>query len=135
MDKRITDLILQLSRRCRANEEKIMESAGLSPAEYQGLSVIDPVKEMPCRDLSALMGLSPSRGSRVIRKLAEKGFLTAREGQDRRYLIVALADKGKKTRMLIEQLKDECEKKLGTRLTEAGRENIEGSLLELLAVI
>ena len=135
MNARITDLVLELSRRCRASEEKIMNAAGLTPAEYLGLSVIDPAGEMSCRDLSSIMGLSPSRGSRVIRKLAEKGFLSAREGKDRRYLIVALAEKGKSTRQLIERLKNDCEKKIGKKLTAKRRAIVTESINGLLEVI
>jgi len=110
MNKRIVELIFELKLSCLAKEESIREELELSPAEYRGLISIQPGEIVSCMQLSGDMGLSKSRGSRVIDKLIENGYLKeAKSGGDKRVYNVTLSAKGLNAVKKINRLMGECE--------------------------
>lgn len=110
MNKRIVELIFELKLSCLAKEESIREELKLSPAEYRGLISIQPGEIVSCMQLSGDMGLSKSRGSRVIYKLIENGYLKeAKSGGDKRVYNVTLSAKGLNAVKKINRLMSECE--------------------------
>ncbi len=95
MNKGIVELIFELKFTCQAKEESIREELKLSPSEYRGLFSINPGEVKSCMQMSEMMGLSKSRGSRVIDKLIEHGYLTEAKGDDdKRIYNVKLTVKG-----------------------------------------
>ena len=63
------------------------------------------------------MGLSPSRGSRVIDGLIDKGLLARNvDSEDRRYNAISLTAKGETMRNSVEEAKKSCEQKITSRM-------------------
>lgn len=111
MNKGIVELIFELKLTCQAKEESIREELKLSPSEYRGLLSINPGEIKSCMQMSRMMGLSKSRGSRVIDKLIEHGFLKEAKGDDdKRIYNVMLTPKGQNAIKRINALMSECER-------------------------
>ena len=130
MEKSLIDLILKLKRICMEDEEKIRAICNISLAEYKGLTEIGIEEKISCYTLSKKMGLSPSRGSRIIDGLVKKGYLLRRENpKDRRSFVLSLSPKGVKIKKQIEQERSTCEyrirKNLSLREVELIKEGLE----------
>jgi DNA-binding MarR family transcriptional regulator len=114
---RIFPLILALKWRCQCCEEQIQAKLGLSRAQFHGLIVLDDSQEISGCVFAARMGLSPSRGSRVLSKLLEDGYVKANVSkEDRRTILVSLTAKGRRTRQRINSSMAACEKRVADRL-------------------
>lgn len=110
--RRIIDSIIELKVRCRF-EEEIGEECGLAPREVTCLGVFSPGERVSAGALAARIGLSPSRASRIINGLREKGCIAeAFDETDRRSVSISLTATGVKIIRDIERKKDECEKRL-----------------------
>ena len=133
---RIIDLIVALKHKCSIREEDIQKEFNLSQAEYHGVVVMEPDEKVSCGEFSGRLALSPSRGSRIIGKMMEKGFINYDSiPGDRRAHSISLTPKGKRVKNKVEQKKDECEKTIRTHYTEkqAGElKNVLTGLLEAL---
>lgn len=133
---KVIDLIFEIKNKCLLNEEEIMGTYKLSPAEYRGLMAISPAETVTCSELSEKMGLSPSRGSRVIFKMIKNGYIKQRVSlEDRRCLFVSLDEKGIKVRNEIEGARMECEKQIERRLSSDDMEFVVNSLNKLIMVL
>lgn len=118
MEKSIVDLIIQLKRGCMNDEEQIRTLCNVSLAEYKGIMVIRKGEKITCNILSKKMGLSPSRGSRIIDNLVKKGYLSRMiNPEDRRSFVVSLSSKGVKIKSQIEQERNNCEKRIRKKLS------------------
>ena len=110
MNKSIVELIFELKFTCMSKEESIREGLKLSPSEYRGLLSINPGEIVSCMQMSSTMGLSKSRGSRVIDKLIDNGFLKeAKNDGDQRIFNVKLTPKGLSAIKKINSVMSECE--------------------------
>ena len=117
MSKRLFELILGIKYRCQGNEEQIQEELGLSQAEFNGLIVLAEDQEMSGCSFAASMGLSPSRGSRVLNKLVTNGYVEAKSSaEDRRAVLVSLTAKGRRFRRRISERMAACEDRIRRRL-------------------
>lgn len=113
MNKSIIDLIIELKKGCMEDEEHIRTICNISFAEYKGVMEIDIEERMTCNALAKKMGLSPSRGSRIIDNLVRKGYLLRMVNPaDRRSFVVSLSFKGAKIRKQIKQERNNCEKRI-----------------------
>lgn len=56
MEKRLFELIMTLSAKCWATEQKIMDQLSLSPAEFDGLLILKDGEALPGFELSAKIG-------------------------------------------------------------------------------
>ena len=72
------ELILAIKRKCQGTEERIQAELGLSPAEFNGLTVLDETQEVSGCEFAGQMMLSPSRGSRVLNRLVSDGYVRTR---------------------------------------------------------
>jgi DNA-binding MarR family transcriptional regulator len=134
--EKLIDMIEKLKSRCIKNELLIMEEAKLSPAEYNGISALDPEERVCGNTLSLKMNLSPSRASRVIDKLVRNGYLI-REGDasDRRRCTISLAEKGILVKKRIEEIREDCEKRVITNLTDREMKYFTRSLKKINEVL
>jgi len=133
---KVIDLIFEVKEKCLLNEEDIMAANKLSPAEYRGLLSIDPGETITCKALSEKMGLSPSRGSRVIFKLIKNGYIKQKVSfEDRRCLFVSLDEKGAVIRKKIEVARAECENQIESRLSSDEMKFVVNSLNKLIMVL
>lgn len=115
----LLDLIYHLKTGCIANEWRIMEETGLSPAEYNGIAALNPRENISGSALSQKLALSPSRASRVLDKMVKNGYLVREnDAIDRRKCTISLAKKGLDIKKKIDKLKSNCENKIRERLSE-----------------
>jgi len=118
MHDRIIDLIISLKSKCLEKEDSIRREFDLSPAEYRGILAMTPTVPCNCNALSSKMGLSVSRGSRIIEKLIKNKYLEQEISlNDRRNLILKLAPRGVRVRKKIEEMLNECENKIESKLS------------------
>lgn len=126
------ELILELKQKCRFDSE-IGHSLNLKEKEITFLSAIANDNGITSKDLSSIAGLSPSRGSRVISALYEKGYVTMQhDSSDRRVVNLSLTPKGKFCVKSIEKEKTQCEFDLLDGLSEEERETVKKGLNILL---
>jgi DNA-binding MarR family transcriptional regulator len=136
MANRIIDLIVALKHKCSIREEDIQQEFSLSQAEYHGVVVMEPGEKITCSEFSERLGLSPSRGSRIIGKMMEKGFINYDSiPGDRRAHSISLTPKGKKVKVKVEQKKDECETTIRSRYTEQQAGQLKITLTRLLEAL
>jgi DNA-binding MarR family transcriptional regulator len=118
MPNRIVDLILALKSKCLEKEESIRQEFGLSPAEYKGIIAMSPDEPCNCNKLSEKMGLSVSRGSRVIEKLVKNKYLICETSpEDKRNIILSLAPRGVRIKKKIDTMLNECESIIESKLS------------------
>lgn len=136
MAKSFIDLIFQLKSSCLAKEEKIRVELDLSPAEFRGLLSLIPGSDVPCNILSKKMGLSVSRGSRVIDKLVNNGYLKEiQDNGDRRVMKVELTPKGITTQKKIHKILEDCENIILKRMSKQELAALENSLIKLSDIL
>ena len=113
MNNRIIDYIFQLKKKCLMEEAAIGKEVGLSPSEIHCIESALPGESLSGNTLSERMGLSPSRGSRVIDHLISKGLLLRMEDpDDRRINVITVTEKGAGVRQRVEHAKCSCERKI-----------------------
>lgn len=133
---RLIDLIYRLKASCITNEMDIMTESGLSPAEYNGIAALDPKDRISGNDVSQKMNLSPSRASRVVDKMVQKGYLVREiDPADRRRCTIYLSQQGILLKKEIDRLKKRCEKRIRESLSKAEAEVLQGTLERVIEVI
>ena len=136
MQKSVIDLIFQLKSSCLAKEEKIREELKLSPAEFRGILSLNPGSEVPCNILSKKMGLSISRGSRIIDKLLSNGYLKEiKNEKDKRIMKIALSYKGVTVQRKINKIMEDCENVILKRMSKPELNALENSLIKLSDIL
>jgi DNA-binding MarR family transcriptional regulator len=136
MNNNVIDAIFTLKTKCCSKEEKIREELNVSPAEFKGLMSIEPGMIVPCKILAQKMGLSVSRGSRVIEKLMKSGFLEeVKTSGDRRVMNVTLAKKGINTQRKILKILKDCEHKILKNFSKPELELLISSLVKVNEVL
>jgi len=136
MSRRLFELILAIKRKCECNEEQIQAELGLSPAEFNGLMVLGEDQVVLGCEFARRMGLSPSRGSRVLNMLVTHGYVKAQaRPDDRRAIGVSLTEQGRRTRARIADRMASCEKRIIDNLDNRGRAQVAQALEFLEAVL
>jgi len=135
MEKSLIDLIIELKKGCMEDEEQIRTLCNVSLAEYKGIMEIEAAERVTCNVLSKKMGLSISRGSRIIDSLVKRGYLLRMENpEDRRSFVISLSSEGAKIRKQIEQERNNCEYRIRKNLSAREVKLIKGAL-ELISEI
>ena len=136
MNNRIIDYVFQLKKKCLMEEGAIGREVGLSPSEIHCIEAIHPGESVSGNTLSERMGLSPSRGSRVIDHIIGKGLLVREEDpEDRRISAVTLTDKGMQVRHRVELAKRACEMKITSQMESEQIDQIKQGLKVLVDVL
>jgi DNA-binding MarR family transcriptional regulator len=113
MSRPFFELILAIKRKCQCNEEQIREQLGLSAAQFHGLIVLDDGSEVLGCEFARRIGLSPSRGSRVLNGLVTDGYVATRvRADDRRTIEIRLTTKGKRMKRRIADRMKACESRI-----------------------
>lgn len=132
MNRCLFELILAVKRKCACNEEQIQEQLGLSAAEFHGLMALQRGQAVPGGQFAERMGLSPSRGSRVLNQLVTDGLVkTELSPTDRRSISVALTPRGARMKGRITEHMEACERRICGKLAQADVHQVRGAL-ELL---
>ena len=135
MEKKLVDLIIELKRGCMEDEKQIRTLCNISLAEYKAVIEIDATERITCNVLSKKMGLSPSRGSRIIDGLVRKKLLIRTTNpKDRRSFVLSISSKGAKIKDDIERERNNCEKRIREKLSTK-EVNLIKEGLELIANI
>jgi DNA-binding MarR family transcriptional regulator len=135
MSRHLFELILAIKRKCQCNEEQIQAELGLSPAEFNGLIVLDGDQEVLGCEFAERMGLSPSRGSRVLNTLVTHGHVkTQSRPDDRRAIQVSLTGRGRRMKARIADRMRSCEERIIDNLDNRGRVQVTQAL-ELLETV
>jgi len=136
MKKNVINMIFDLKFSCLAKEEKILKKLKLSPAEYRAILSIVPGSEVPCSILSKKMGLSVSRGSRVINKLINNSYLSELKCKaDHRVINVSLTQKGIKVQRKIHNLLEDCEQEILKNMSSPELEAFTASLTKISDIL
>ena len=129
MEKSLVDLIIELKKGCMEDEEQIRTLCHVSLAEYKAVMEINTTERITCNVLSKKMGLSPSRGSRIIDGLVRKKYLVRMtNSKDRRSFLLSLSPKGTKIKEQIELERNNCEKRMREKLSTKELDLIEEGL-------
>ena len=135
MERNLVDLIIELKKGCMEDENQIRTLCNISLAEYKAILEIETTERITCNVLSEKMGLSPSRGSRIIDNLVRKRYLLRMENpEDRRSFVLSLSSKGAEIKKQIEQERNNCEYRLRKNLS-AGEVELIKKGLELIAKV
>jgi MarR family transcriptional repressor of emrRAB len=130
---KLIDIIYALSEKCSGHRENHLRELRLSKAEFNGLICMDKRREITCKEFSEKMGLSLSRGSRVIDKLYKKNYIQRNDSDsDRRCKMIRLTEYGKEVRNRIEEEKNKCEQKLVSALPENKLDQLKKDLVDLI---
>jgi DNA-binding MarR family transcriptional regulator len=136
MNSRIIDYIFLLKKKCIIEEGQIGREVGLSPSEIQCIEALETGEQISGNSLSERMGLSPSRGSRIIDHLIGKGLLTRKtDPLDRRFSVISLTDRGWRIKTRVERAKGACEAKITSEMALDQIEQIKKDLGVLLDVL
>lgn len=132
-DTYLFDLLISLKQKCSQAEEDVQKKLQLSLAEYRALCSINSGEKISCKQMSCRMNLSVSRGSRVVDKLYEKGFIQRMDSQsDRRCKIIWLTKKGLMIQKKIYDRLRGCEERLLKHYPEGKLEDLKTSIKELI---
>lgn len=136
MSRPFFELILAIKRKCQCTEEQIRDQLGLSAAQFHGLIVLEEGAELPGGEFARRMGLSPSRGSRVLNRLVTDGYVATRIcPDDRRAMEIALTAKGKQMKGRILGRMQACESRICDRLDDPRLQQVREALETLEAVL
>lgn len=129
------DEILQIKRRCDFGDE-IGRSFDLTLGEVDGLLTLAEHQDLTLKDLAFYLDLSPSRTSRLVNRLIEKGLVvTTPDALDRRALLLALTAEGEARRLELLGQKKLCEQRLLTRLNPEEIRAVEDGLRILVHIM
>ena len=130
------DLVVSLKGKCLITDDQIRSSTPLSPSEYRGIVNMSEGEELSATEFSKRMGLSLSRGSRVIEKMIQNGYLKRYSPQsNRRATMISLAQKGTVLQGKIFKMKMSCEHKIKNKLTQNEFDQVKGSLRKLIDIL
>ncbi len=133
---KIIEALSILKNNCAAQLDSIRVETKLTPAEFNGIISIERKQKLTCQDLSTKMGLSASRGSRVINKLISKGYLKEEKHKiDKRCNLISLSPNGIRLKNKIDELLNDCEKKIKSKLTKDELNSVISSLEKLIKVL
>ncbi len=118
MEEKLIDLIIELKKGYMEDEKQIRTLCKVSLAEYKAILEIKTTEIITCNVLSEKMGLSISRGSRIIDSLVRKGYLLRMENpEDRRSFVLSLSSKGTEIKKQIEQERNNYEYRIRKNLS------------------
>lgn len=134
--KRIVDDLFLLKQRCADRTGDLSAEAGLAPREMTAIESLSSGERVSGSELSRRMGLSPSRGSRIVERLIRKGFLVREtDPHDRRAVLLSLSGRGSEQKWKIDALKDDCERLLRAKIDGAGLSVVSEGMEILLAAL
>lgn len=131
---KLMDIIYDLSDKCSGHRNRHLRELNLSKAEFRGLICMDKSREITCKEFSEKMGLSISRGSRIIDKLYKRNYIQRTDSDaDRRCKMIRLTESGERIRNKIEEEKKRCEQKLITTIPENKLIQLKKDLADLIS--
>jgi DNA-binding MarR family transcriptional regulator len=128
MSRRFFKIVLLIKRTCVDTEERIRKGFRLTQAELNGHLAVGPDESLSGAEFSMRMGLSPSRGSRVLAGMVRRGFLKSVPiPDDRRSVTISLTPKGRKMKADLERTMNACGEQLLSPLSINQKKRLIGS--------
>jgi len=125
---RFFEIVLLIKRTCVDTEERIRKEFRITQAALNGLLAVGPDESLSGAEFSARMGLSASRGSRVLAAMVRGGFLKSVPiPDDRRSVTISLTPRGRRMRADLERRMDACGEQLLSPLTSVQKKRLIGS--------
>lgn len=91
----LADLTFKLLANCQEKESRLAEQYGLTQAEFRCMRLFGTDESTNNKHIAERMGLSPSRLTRIIDGLVEKGYMSREINEfDRRNMRVTLSKQG-----------------------------------------
>jgi DNA-binding MarR family transcriptional regulator len=120
---------------CQQQEGKMCRKLGLTPSQFACLVAMpEQAGEFNVHEVAEIMGLSPSRASRIIDSLVRSGLFSRRTlDRDRRTQLVALTPTGQERWQEAHRLLAECERRLLAHLPPQRKQELAETLKELIA--
>lgn len=111
---RLSDAIFHL---CQQKERYLLRRSGVTSVELRTLQALTQ-SDLTMRELAERLGLSPSRMTRVVDNLAQKGMVERGESrEDRRICTVAITTAGKSALEIGENTLHDFQKKVTASLS------------------
>ena len=131
---KLIDIVKRISEKCLAKEEEICQFLNLAETEYRGLLCFDGHERITCQEFSARMDLSVSRGSRIIDRLFDEGYIERADlSSDRRCKNIWLTKKGNAIRCKIDEQRQQCEEKLASGYSDERIKKLKKELVGLIS--
>jgi DNA-binding MarR family transcriptional regulator len=110
------DEILRIKKRCDFGEE-MGKTLNLTMGEVECIFTLADHRAISSKQLSSMLEVSPSRGSRIVAKLVDRGYIVTNvDPHDRRTVMLSLTEEGRRCHQELEQEKIICEQRLTSRL-------------------
>ena len=131
-EDKLSSILGEIAQRLRDRENRIRRRFGLTEAEFRGMLCMAEGEKITGQEFSRRLGLSESRGSRVVERLSAGRYVERVDcDADRRCKNIWLTDKGKDTRLKIAEELDFIEKRLIAGYPEAKLLLLKGDLKRL----
>jgi DNA-binding MarR family transcriptional regulator len=119
---------------CQRKEGEICRGLALTASQFACLLALpEQTGELKVQQVAKVMGLSPSRASRIVDSLVRAGLLARRTlDSDRRTQLVALAPAGREKWQLAQKLLGECEERLLAKLNDQRSQEMKETLRTLI---
>jgi DNA-binding MarR family transcriptional regulator len=130
----LTGLVRTIRDCCQRQEGELCQKLGLNPSQFACLLAMpEQAGEFNVHEVAEVMGLSPSRASRIVDSLVRGGLLSRRTlNSDRRTQLVALTSAGQAKWQEAHKLLAECERKLLAHLSPQRRRELAETLKDLI---
>jgi len=130
----LTSLVRTVRDCCQRQEGVMCRKLALTPSQFACLvAVPEPAAELSVHQVAKVMGLSPSRASRVVDTLVRGGLLARRTlAQDRRTQLVSLTSDGQEKWQEAQELLVECERRLLAHLPPKSKQDLAETLKTLI---
>jgi len=115
------------------NEETIRSTFDLTQTEYNGIKCFLEKEKLSCQEFAGRMGLSVSRGSRIIEKLFSHGYIDRTAlSSDRRCKNIWLTPNGRTLHRKIKNNIRNCEKRITADIPDKKLDALKKELRELI---
>ncbi len=119
---------------CQRKEGELCRRLALTASQFACLLCLpESAGCLSVREVAKIMGLSPSRASRVVDSLVRAGLLSRRSlDRDRRLQLLALTSTGQQKWAAAQKLLQECEEHLLAGMNAYGSRELQESLTALI---
>ncbi len=120
---------------CERKEEEMCRELALTASQFACLLAIPAeAGELNVHQIARNIGISPSRTSRIVESLVQRGALSRRTtADDRRLQWLALTPAGREKQQLAQKLMAECETALLAKLSPQRSQELTETLKELIS--
>ncbi len=129
MNRNIIETILKINNYCLSERQKKEILSDLSAKEAEIVISINPEEQISSTDLASRNDLSPSRMSRIVDKLCQKGYCIRHSSeQDRRAIEISLSKTGLEQREILIRHSMACEENLRAHLNPEELKTVQDAL-------